>query len=356
MIEKVTLKDIARDTGLSISTVSRAIAGSGKISKESERKVFESANRLNYPLANGRTPIEHRENIRIALVTRHSTGEFYASLFEGFDRSARSVKASVSQVSIAHSPSPVKKLLSELIKNRYDAAVLFLPELISADYLKMLETVSEDFPVISIAPITNPVMDTVTFDHYRGGYLVAAHFIERGFQHVGIIQGPVKQSEAMLRKNGFIDAIQASGSQKVVWKFNGDFSFQNGREAYNEFKNLTRRPEAVFCSNDSMALGFMHSALRDGVHIPEDVAIAGFDDLPVCTLYTPTITSVNTPYDLLGEKTLELVFNRLEKRTEGQHKGFTNVVPVSLRVRESSTELSGSFQNYYPGRRDQSPD
>lgn len=346
MIEKVTLKDIARDTGLSISTVSRALSQTGKISRENATKVFESANRLNYPLAAIHTPLEHRDKINIALVTRHFTGEFYSSLYAGFDLATKEKTASISLMSVTHSSVPVLKVLTDLKKNRYDAAILFLPELKSADYYELLERLPSDFPVVSIAPLANPVLDTVTFDHYRGGYLVARHFEERGFRKVGMILGPVHQSEAMLRKNGFLDYVQSSEQMTLEWQCHGDFSFQSGRSAYDEYKSQSDRPEAIFCSNDSMALGFMHGALRDSVHVPGEVALAGFDDLPVTTLYTPTITSVHTPYELLGKKTLELIFNRLEKRTDEHHIGYTNLVPVSLNVRESTMELDQAFQIY----------
>ncbi|MCC5942402.1 MAG: LacI family DNA-binding transcriptional regulator [Balneolaceae bacterium] len=347
MLEKVTLKHIANDTGLSISTVSRALSQTGKISKENERKVFESAHRLNYPLATVRTPVELRKSINIALVTKHYTGEFYASLYEGFDQSTVNTKASMSLTSVSHTSSPVTQIISELKNKRFDAAVIFLPDFRAADYMELLDYMPGNFPLVSIAPIANPVMDTVTFDNYRGGYLVANHFEERGYKNLGIIQGPIKQSEAMLRKSGFLDYIHASDNLNLVWQFNGDYSFQKGKEAYDDFRKAKIKPDAIFCSNDGMTLGFMHSAIRDGVHIPGDVAVAGFDDLPTCELYTPTITSVHTPYDMLGKKTIELIFNRLKQSTAIQHSGYTSLVPVSLSVRESSTELSNVFQNYY---------
>lgn len=346
-MEKVTLKDIAEDTGLSISTVSRALSKTGKISKQNEIKVFESAHRLHYPLTNIHTPIELRKSINIALVTRHFTGEFYSSLFEGFDQSTQDTKAKLSLISISHASTSLAKIISDLDRTHYDAAVIFLPEFKASDYLELIEIASGNFPLVSIAPIANPVMDTVTFDNYRGGYLVANHFEERGYRKLGIIQGPIKQSEAMLRKNGFIDYIHASDKLELTWQCNGDYSFQRGKDAYEEFQALHDKPEAVFCSNDGMTLGFMHNAIRHGVHIPEDVAVAGFDDLPTCELYTPTITSVHTPYDLLGKKTLELIINRLEERTENLHTGYTSLVPVSLSIRESSTELTNVFSKYY---------
>ena len=350
MIEKVTLKDIARDTGLSISTVSRALSQTGKISKDNERKIFESAHRLNYPLTNIHTPIELKKNINIALVTRHFTGEFYSSLFEGLDQSTEGTKATMSLTSVSHTSSPIPLIISELNKKHYDAAVIFLPDFKAVDYMELLEYVSGNFPLVSIAPIANPVMDTITFDNYRGGHLVANHFEERGYKNLGIIQGPLKQSEAMLRKSGFVDYIQASDSMNLTWQYNGDYSFQKGNEAYEDFMKLNKKPDAIFCSNDGMTLGFMHSAIRNGIHIPEDVAVAGFDDLPTCKLYTPTITSVHTPYTMLGKKTLELIFSRLEEKTDRKHIGYTSLVPVSLSVRESSTELANVFKKYYPNQ------
>jgi DNA-binding LacI/PurR family transcriptional regulator len=348
MIAKVTLKDIAKDTGLSISTVSRALSQTGKISKENERKVFDSAHRLNYPLSNIHTPVELRKSINIALVTWHYTGEFFASLFEGFDQSTEGTKATMTLTSVSHASSPISHIISVLNNKHYDAAVIFLPDFKAADYMQLLKSVPENFPLVSIAPIANPVMDTITFDNYRGGYIVANHFEERGYKNLGIIQGPIKQSEAMLRKSGFIDYIQASENLKLTWLYNGDYSFSEGKKAYEDFRQLSNKPDAIFCSNDGMTLGFMHSAIRDGVHIPDDVAVAGFDDLPTCELYTPTITSVHTPYNLLGKKSLEHIFNRLEERADRQHTGYMSLVPVSLSIRESSTELANVFQNYYP--------
>jgi len=346
MIKKVTLKDIAEDSGLSISTVSRALTRSGKISKENERLVFESAHRLNYPLAAQNTPIELRENINIALVTRHYTGEFFASLFEGFDLATERTNTRMSLISVSHRSSTPAKILASLKRRHYDAAVIFLPDYTSSDYTTMLASIPADFPVISIAPIANPVFDTITFDNYRGGHLVAQHFEELGYRNLGIVQGPFNKSEAMLRKNGFIDYIQASPQLNLVWEFNGDYSIQRGKEAYEFYKKSVVKPDAIFCSNDGTTIGFMHSAIRDGVNIPGEVAVVGFDDLPTCDLYTPTISSVHTSYELLGRKVIEVITEKLSQDSPAHQTGYMSLVPVSLTVRESSTELTRTFKNY----------
>jgi DNA-binding LacI/PurR family transcriptional regulator len=344
MRNKVTLQDISNDTGLSVSTVSRALARTGNISKENELRVFESAHRLNYPIQSQQTPIELRDQLNIALVTNHYSGEFFASLFEGFDDSARALNIRINLISLSHTNTQPEELLHELKKARLDGAVIFLPDYKEADYQAILHHITPDFPIVSIAPIASPILDTVTFDNYRGGHLVASHFEEQGFRKLGVIHGPNNRSEALLRKNGFIDYIRASSQLELVWEFDGDYSLQRGKDAYEAYRQLNCKPEAIFCSNDETTIGFLYNAIRDGVKIPDDVAVAGFDDLSTCGTYTPTITSVHTPYALLGKKALEIVLDRLRNPHHSPHSGYTNLVPVSLSVRESSTETCYALQ------------
>ncbi len=339
MGKKVTLKDIAEDSGLSVSTVSRALARSGKISSENEKKVFESAQRLNYPLSVIDTPWELRNSVNIALVTFLYTGEFFSSLFHGFDVATRETNANIRLLSVGNTELSPVEVIAGLKKSNFDAAVIFLPDFTEKDYHELLKAVPDSFPLVSAAPIVSPVLDTVTFDHYRGGFIVASHLKEQGYKKVGVIQGPFSKSEAMLRKNGFVDFIAESDTLSLVWEFKGDYSLDAGIQAYENFKHAGNKPEAIFCSNDDVAIGFMHSAVRDGLVIPDDVAVAGFDDLPKCEYYTPTITSVHTPYDLLGEKVIQLIRDRLKEENRNRHTGYTSLVPVSLNVRESTTRV-----------------
>jgi len=336
MGKKVTLKNIAEDSGLSVSTVSRALSRTGKISSEKEKMIFESAQRLNYPLSVVDTPWELRDTVNIALVTHFYTGEFYSSLFHGFDAATHDSTTSVRLISVGSSKSSPIEVIAGLKNSNFDAAVVFLPEFKEQDYHDLLEAVPDTFPLVSAAPIVSPVLDTVTFDHYRGGYLIASHFEEQGFTTAGIIQGSALRSEALLRKNGFLDYLAASSSLSLVWEYKGDYSLESGIKAFESYQKAAVKPRAIFCSNDDVAIGFMHSAVRNGVRIPEDVAIASFDDLPKCAYYNPSITSVHSPYIRLGEKVIELILDRLKNENDSKQSGYTSLVPVSLSVRESS--------------------
>lgn len=332
---KVTLKDIADDTGLSVSTVSRALARKGKISPKNEKKIFESAHRLNYPLNNIDTPINLRDNIYVALIINSHPGEFYASLYDGFDIASKETNINFGLFNISHKKGSAADFITSIHQNHFDAAVIFLPSFSEDDYKELIAKLGDNFPMISIAPLPIPVMDTVAFDNYRGGYLVAKHFHEKGYKNIGIIQGPKSKVEAQLRKNGLMDYCERN-NLNVMWNFQANYDPAGGQSAYEHFKTSRDKPEAIFASNDALGVGFMQHAIRDGLSIPGDIAIASYDDLPICTYHHPTITSVHTDFESLGKNTIEMLTERLENENSTPHTGYTKLVPVTLNVRESS--------------------
>lgn len=336
---KITLKDISEDTGLSISTVSRALARKGKISSKNEKKVFESAHRLNYPLNNITTPVSLRENIFVALVTRIHPGEFFAAFYEGFDLASKGTNFNFGLFNVTNKEKSDIDFIASLHQNHFDAAVIFLPTFTEKDYRKLINNIGDEFPMISAAPLPTAVMDTVAFDNYRGGHLVAKHFHEQGYKKIGIIQGPITKIEAQLRRNGLTDYCETNGLE-VVWDYGTIYDLQEGQAAYQHYKHSSEKPEAIFTSNDALAVGFMQQAILDGLKIPDDVAIASYDDLPICNYHNPTITSVHTDYETLAKNILEMLAERLQNENGTPHTGYTKLVPVSLKVRESSTELN----------------
>lgn len=335
MSKKVTLKHIANDTGLSISTVSRALTQSGMISLPNVRKVFDSAQKLNYPIRHSIAPVDFSDNIYIAIITNFHPGEFFASFFHGF---AKASEKSNIRFGLFYAESKYEKCLSfieSIKKTNFDGAVLFLPGLSKANYQDVIRRV-QDFPMISAAPLATPVMDTVAFDNYSGGHLVAKHFHQRGYKKIGVIQGPSTEVETHLRKNGLIDYCDQHGLQ-IVWNFKTDYDISSGKLAYKNFSALSNKPDAIFAGNDALALGFIHSAQRDNLRIPEDVAIAGFDDIPLCNYQNPTLTSIHTPYEKLGKNIIDLLVEQLSMGDKNMHhSGSTKLVPVSLIERESS--------------------
>ena len=329
---KITLKDIADDVGFSLATVSRVLTNKGPFNPKTERKIIDSAYRLGYP---GVKFLRHKvkHHLNIVVITPMYVGEFDASLFLGFIEASKESMVNVRFVNIDETLKDPIKYLS-MTCEEFDAACIFVPYLNSDDYTK-LKLILNSFPIISLAPITNSILETVTFDSYRGGYLVARHFHKLGFNKTGIIIGESVRLESKLRKNGFLDYINDTGSMECIWKYMGDFSFDSGVEAYHDIKAKGIKDVAIFGSNDAMSLGFMREAIRDGKHIPDDFAISGYDDLPSSKNYNPSLTSISTDFFKLGKYALKQILKQIE---DDEHNDeHISLVPVSLISRESTT-------------------
>ena len=270
---KVKLEDIAAKTGYSIATVSRVLSGKAVGHSSSVEKILIAARELGY-YAN--RPVYQLDNLplEMALVTQHDAEEFYSCLYESFDR-----VCSLSNIQLSiHSLKYSKNIVSELIllSRFHDGIILMTPTLDSEQYTK-IEKGIKAFPVVSIAPVDENVIQTITFDSYQGGWLAAKLLVESGYKHFGIITGPLIKWEANLRRNGYIDYLRKKEFQ-IEWEYHGDYSFRAGRKAFDNI--IKQKKLGIFSSNDQMALGFLHAALENGATIPGDYVIVGYDNMP----------------------------------------------------------------------------
>ncbi len=326
---RTTLKQIADDTGLSIATVSRALRRNRRRYTTNEEKIYASARKLGYPFIGD---IGEKEQLTIALVTEVHRGEFYSSLFNGFYNSSKSSESDIVFVNLAkYSDDPVKHIIN--LSKKYSGICLFLPNLEKTDYKRIRDGIGK-YPIISLTPMKNPTIDTVSFDSYSGGYMIAKHFEEENYKKFGIISGPNDAVDAVFRKNGFIDHINEKNDLELVWEYKGDFSSESGRNAFNDFNNQNIKDIAIFGCNDHTCFGFMKSALEMGYRIPNDFIIAGYDNLSFCSTFTPELTSVATDFDILGKRAIRTIENMVNDSNEIIRQ--FSMVPVEIIIRTST--------------------
>lgn len=332
---KITLQNIADETGYSVSTVSRVLKGSNKISTNTKDEILKSARQMGYKTPRVRNAHISKSVLNIALVaTGFHEGEFYVSFFHGLNRAAANNNVRLSLVGILAPKNELVSVTKEITSGYYDGMILFIPEFKRKQYKKVLKQVPDQFPVISNALIEDPVFPTITFDSYSGGHLAALHFQQRGYKTVGIIEGPVERSEARFRSNGFKDFISQNPEMNLLWNYPGDFTFETGVEAFHAFEAAGQKPQAIFACNDAMANGFMEAAKQKRYQFPADIALIGYDDLPVCRHNQPTISSIHTDYEALGMATMKAMRERLSNTD--LNTNMVSFVPVSVVNRESS--------------------
>jgi len=326
---RTTLKQVADDTGLSIATVSRALRRNKRRYSKNEERIYASARKLGYPFIG---ELNNEEQLTIALVTEVHQGEFYSSLFHGFYNSSKNSESDIVFVNLAkHSDDPVQHIIN--LSKKYSGICLFLPNLEKIDYKRIRQGVGK-YPIISLTPMKNPTIDTVSFDSYSGGYMIAKHFEEQGFKNFGIVSGPGDAVDAVFRKNGFVDHISEKEDLKLVWEYKGDFSSESGRDAFNDYQNQNIPNMAIFGCNDHTCFGFMKEALESGYKIPQDFIIAGYDNLSFCDNFTPELTSVATNFDILGKRAIRTIENMVNDSNEIIRQ--FSMVPVEIIIRSST--------------------
>lgn len=331
---KITLQDIASETGYSSSTVSRVLNGSDKYSDETKSIIFESARRLNY-LSTKIRPADHPKSyLNIALLTDFHEGEFYASFFYGYVQASKGMNLRISLISLMNPKEMIKDYIGIYSDQYFDGAIIFVTALKREDYEKIATDIPDGFPVISNALIESPVLTTITFDGYSGGHIAASHFNKQGYKKVGIIKGPQFKAESRFRFNGFADYVNQSSEMTLVMEYLGNFNYESGVKAYEEFQKLAIKPEAIFISNDLMTHGFIDSAKADGLNIPGQIAVLSYDDLPMSVHSHPKISSVKTDFKALAKASLESLIERRENPQTSN--GILSLVPVSLNAREST--------------------
>jgi DNA-binding LacI/PurR family transcriptional regulator len=333
---KVTLNDIAEKSGYSVSTVSRVLNGSGKISTKTQEKIVAAALELDFPIYKINQPIGNYRTPNLMLVTDFHDSEFYSVYFNGFAKAAHNQNYRLALTSVTNPREEVIDTLMTLIGSDVDGIILFIPELQREDYTTILDKLPDNYPIVSNALVESPIITTVTFDGYSGGHKAARHLEERGYNRVGLIKGPSIKAESRFRTNGFKDYINHSDSLKLTWEFEGDFSYNSGLAAYQDFITLKDPPEAVFGASDLMSLAFMEELKRSDYTIPEDVALLSYDDLPLCQRTYPNISAVKTDFRELANRTIKTLIQQTKTKENGIKQGILSQIPVDLVQREST--------------------
>ena len=191
------------------------------------------------------------------------------------------------------------------------------------------------FPVVLLnSAATGAAFDAITIANARGAADMVEHLVGLGHRRLAMILGPDGNADAAERLRGYRAAVQAAGLKgDDVWEVPGDFTDSSGFEAGVELLRHARRPRAVFAANDAMAIGALSAFREAGVAVPGDVAVAGFDDIPMARYTHPPLSTVRVDIVALGERAatrlLEAVGNTRRHRKRRER------LPVTLVIRES---------------------
>jgi LacI family transcriptional regulator len=296
------IKDVAREAGVSVATVSRVFNDSELVSDDTRRLVRDVAGRLRYwPNGAARSLITSRTHA-IGVLLPDLYGDFFSELIRGIDLAARREGFHL-LVSGSHADTQALVAALRLMRGRIDGLVVMAPDL---DGATAIHDATGDFPVVVLDPgLGLSACDTISIANQEGAFRMVRHLIGLGHRRIATVTGPAQNVDAQQRVAGYRAALEQAGiAHEATLEIEGDFTEPSGFRAVETLLALTPRPNAVFFGNDYMAIGALSALARAGVRVPEDIAIGGFDDIAMARYLTPALTTVHVDLIEFGARAI----------------------------------------------------
>ena len=338
-----TLKDVAREADVSIASASRAINGLDNVAEEVRRRVLEAASKLRYvPHGGARSLVTSRTNT-IGVLLPDIYGEFFSEIIRGVDVAARARGLHI-LVSGSHGDLGEAVTAVRAMGGRVDGLLVMSPFVDSQDLAAVLPL---NLPLVTIASRIGRVeQGSISVDNYGGGITAIEHLIDQGCSTIAHISGPSSNFEAQERRRGFLEGAHRRGLASEPWMFEGDFTEESGYRGAKAFLHICAQtgepmPQGIFVANDMMAVGCLLALREAGKSVPGDVALVGFDDIPIARFASPPLTTLRVGVFDLGRRGLELLVDAMEREghlesPEERTSGEGVIVSPELVFRDSS--------------------
>lgn len=317
-----TIKDIARRAGVSITSVSYALNGTGTISELTRQRVLEAAEALNYhPNAFARN-LKKPKTRTIGVFIYRFGGSFYEDILDGIHET---VFRAEYELIVCPESRTVRKILTY---RQVDGAIIFDTR-IGSDIL--IRLASERFPIVVMdRNLKGEYLLPMLIDNEKGVREGFKHLYEQGARRMYYVAGAQDSLDNTERREAFLSEAQKHDLE--VRCFHGNFTEQSGYFVAQQIIAARELPDAVFCANDQMAIGFMKAMKEYKVKVPEDVAVIGFDDIQIAQYLRPSLTTIGASRMEWGSSAATQLIDFLENE-----KPFSPFrIPTRLIVRESS--------------------
>jgi LacI family repressor for deo operon, udp, cdd, tsx, nupC, and nupG len=292
-----TLKDVARDLGLSVATVSRALAKPNLLRPATAARVREAVDRLGY-----------RPNLAAQNLKRGSTGiiyvvvpslsPFFLEIFRGAERAALERGYSIVMGHTDRRPDRENEYIDKVSCGQGDGILLVS----TAEAVTIVNDKHKLPPIVAVLdPVKNQDFPAVRIDHMKGAMEATNHLLALGHRRIAHISGPARSPAAIHRRDGYLAALAAagipSGEESCV---PGEFTIASGEAAMVSLLARPKRPTAIFCANDEIAIGAIRAIKAAGLKVPQDISVMGMDDQRIAGIYDPPLTTIHLPITDLG--------------------------------------------------------
>jgi len=329
-MRRSTIREVALRAGVSYQTVSRVINNSPDVAEATREHVLRVIAELDYhPNAQAVSLSRNRTDI-VGIIVDTVTSTFFAQTIDGVAKALRR-RGRFMLLATVEDATQFDVIDTLQRSRRIDGLIIVLP---LANSLSLSRLTPSRVPIVHVDLQYDMDVYGITVDNYHGAYLATEHLISLGHRRIGIITGRSDIPVGQLRLDGYTAALRDYGIPfDPALAARGDFSFASGIAGAERLLALDPRPTAIFACNDLMAIGTLHVAARNGLRIPADLSVIGFDDTPEAALACPPLTTMRQPLHAMGEMAADLVCRLIDgEQPERMHV----TVKTELIVRSST--------------------
>jgi LacI family transcriptional regulator len=331
----VTIRDVAAAAGVSVATVSRVLNSSGSVTSATRHSVQQAVARLAYVPDSVARSLSTRRTRCIGVLLPDLYGEFFSELIRGIDRAVRARKLHL-LLSSSHGDAAEARAALEALRGRVDGMLVMSPHV---DGKVLAASVPPSIPTVMMnSPVAGERYSAIQIDNEGGAVAMVRHLVGRGHRRIAHIAGPDDNLDAKGRLSGYRRALAEMLPGSTPQVLRGDFTEESGYRAGRQLVSLSERPDAVFAANDMMAVGCLFALGEAGIAVPDEIALAGFDDVPIARFVTPPLTTVRIRIAELGELALERLVTAIE--AGAADKATRQILRTELVVRSSCLPAS----------------
>ncbi|MEY9865465.1 LacI family DNA-binding transcriptional regulator [Peribacillus sp. RS7] len=325
------MSDVAKLANVSPATVSRVLRQPDLVSEDTKQKVLQVIEEMNYKPHMIASQFRTKETKIILVVVPDITRPFFSEVLRGIEHTAVENGYQVILGDTENDIEREKEYIDLLYKKQADGAVLLTARM----NRESLENLSNQFPIVLACEYVDGLdIPTVSIDNVSSARKVTEHLIKLGHTRIAHITGPMNIILSRDRLGGFQQAMKnhhLKVNQELIQE-GGDYSIESGYDQMMKLLSLEKRPEAVFVFNDEMALGAVKAIQDHGLSVPKDIAVVGFDNLKIASIFHPHITTIDQPKYEIGKKATNLLLTLMKGGTV-EKKKF--VMKDELIIRES---------------------
>lgn len=342
-----TLTDIAATIGVAPMTVSRVINRNGYVSEETREKVLQAVKSMNYRRNGSARNLKRQRTETVGLVLGDISNPYSTELANAV-RNTLSARGFSLFICISEHSTKEDIIAFESLANHSVDGIIVATRSNAGGDKYLSEIADSRLPIVVVGrEFRHEAVDSVATDNLRGGFEATRHLIDLGHERIGFIGATLSGRSSLKRLQGYLNALEAhkikvderliTGRKEAISDVPGYSTEKIGYEGMKRLLSLPNRPTAIFARNDFTAIGAMSAIKEAGLKIPEDIAIVGFDDIPLAIHTSPPLTTVRQPMLLQGQIAAEMLLRRIE--SEEDFERSEKILDCELIIRGSTVSL-----------------